>query len=233
MRAGYPGATRLRATLRPPDIEHERRRTNDERACRRFPVRRKRNERADARARLGGDPLGPPDGWPQSLQTVVRILLTSRYAMWMGWGPELTFLYNAAYAEMTLGAKHPWALGKPASMVWREIWKDVGPRIRTVLETGTATWDEALLLFLERSGCTEEIYHTFSYSPLADDDGTIAGLFCVVTEETERVIGERRLRVLRDVATRMGNSRTTSEVFDGVLAELGAHGQDGRDGGGS
>jgi hypothetical protein len=129
-------------------------------------------------------PLGPPAGWPQSLRTVVRILLTSRYAMWMGWGRDLTFLYNESYADMTLGAKHPWALGRPASIVWREIWDDISPRIRTVLETGTATWDEALMLFLERNGYSEETYHTFSYSPLADDDGNIAGMFCVVTEET-------------------------------------------------
>src|SRR6476469_1846801 len=69
-------------------------------------------------------PLGPVEGWPQSLQVVVRILLTSRYAMWMGWGPELTFFYNDAYAP-TLGVKHPWALGQPASRVWQEIWADI------------------------------------------------------------------------------------------------------------
>src|ERR1700750_1626918 len=67
-------------------------------------------------------PLGPTGQWPQSLLTVVQILLTSRYAMWMGWGPELTFLYNDAYGEMTLGVKHPWALGKPARDGWAEIW---------------------------------------------------------------------------------------------------------------
>src|SRR5580698_1746373 len=57
-------------------------------------------------------PLGDPKNWPQSLKTVVRVMLTSRFAMWMGWGPELTFHYNDAYARMTLGKKHPWALGK-------------------------------------------------------------------------------------------------------------------------
>jgi hypothetical protein len=73
--------------------------------------------------------LGPPEQWPQSLRTVVRIVLTSRYAMWLGWGPDLAFLYNDAYAHMTLGAKHPWALGRPASEVWAEIWPQLAPRI--------------------------------------------------------------------------------------------------------
>ncbi len=74
-------------------------------------------------------PLGPIDRWPQSLRTVVNILLTSRYAMWMAWGSDLTMLYNDAYSP-TLGIKHPQALGIPASDVWAEIWSDIGPRIR-------------------------------------------------------------------------------------------------------
>ena len=145
-------------------------------------------------------PLGEINGWPQSLKTVVRVMLTSRFAMWMGWGSELTFFYNDAYARMTLGKKHPWALGKPSSEVWAEIWDDIGPRIRNVLESGEATWDEALLLFLERSGYREETYHTFSYSPLSGDDGKVAGHLCVVNEETDRIIGERRLKTLRSLS---------------------------------
>ena len=121
--------------------------------------------------------------------------------MWMGWGPELTFFYNDAYGAMTLGAKHPWALGRPSREVWAEIWPEIGPRIDHVLQTGEATWDEDLLLFLERSGYPEETYHTFSYSPVTDDSGTVCGLLCVVTEQTERVIGERRMALLRDTAT--------------------------------
>ena len=102
-------------------------------------------------------PLGPPDSWPQSLKTVVRILLTSRYQMWMCWGPELTMFYNDAYGP-TLGVKQQWALGSSAREVWKEIWPDIGPRIERVLQSGEATWDEALLLFLERSGYPEETY---------------------------------------------------------------------------
>ena len=72
-------------------------------------------------------PLGPMESWPQSLRTVVGILLSSRYAMWMAWGPELTFLYNDTYGQVTLGKKHPWALGRPAKQVWKEIWAEIGP----------------------------------------------------------------------------------------------------------
>src|ERR1700742_2816721 len=109
-------------------------------------------------------PLGAVERWPATLIATVRMLLTSRFAMWMGWGPELTVFYNDAYRTDTLGTKHPWALGRPASEVWREIWPEIGPRITSVLETGRATWDESLMLFLERAGYPEETYHTFSYS---------------------------------------------------------------------
>ncbi len=149
------------------------------------------------------NPLGPPEKWPQSLKTVVRVLLDSRYAMWMLWGPELTFFCNDAYLP-TVGIKRDWVLGARSDKVWEEIWPDIGPRIARVLEQGQATWDEALLLFLERSGFSEETYHTFSYSPIYDDESRIAGMLCVVTEVTERVIGERRLKVLRDLAAPLG-----------------------------
>jgi signal transduction histidine kinase len=164
--------------------------------------------------------LGPVAGWPQSLTTAVRIMLGSRFAMWMAWGPELTFFCNDAYRP-TLGVKEAWALGARSDVVWAEIWPDIGPRIAQVLRTGQATWDEALLLFLERRGFTEESYHTFSYSPLADDAGAVTGMLCVVSEETERVIGERRLRSLRDLGAGMAAARTVAEVGAVVAACLG------------
>ena len=146
-------------------------------------------------------PLGAPERWPQSLKTIVRVMLDSRYAMWMLWGPELTFFCNDAYLP-TVGIKANWVLGSRSDKVWEEIWPDIGPRIAHVLKRGQATWDEGLLLFLERSGFPEETYHTFSYSPVYNDENRISGMLCVVTEVTDRVIGERRLRVLRDLAAR-------------------------------
>uniref|UniRef100_Q01RZ5 histidine kinase n=1 Tax=Solibacter usitatus (strain Ellin6076) TaxID=234267 RepID=Q01RZ5_SOLUE len=164
-------------------------------------------------------PVGTIDQWPQSLRTVVNILLSSRYAMWMAWGPELTFFCNDAYRP-TLGIKDTWALGAPADRVWAEIWPDIGPRIESVMHTGIATYEEGLLLFLERSGFPEETYHTFSYSPLADDDGVITGMLCVVTEETERLIGERRVETLRGLASAMATTNTEEEVLEALKQQL-------------
>ncbi|HEY1333035.1 MAG TPA: ATP-binding protein, partial [Myxococcaceae bacterium] len=158
-------------------------------------------------------PLGDPRSWPEGLRATIRILLTSRYAMWMCWGPQLTFFCNDAYLP-TVGVKRSWVLGARSDVVWREIWPEIGPRIRTVLESGRATWDEGLLLFLERSGFPEETYHTFSYSPVYDDLGRVGGMLCVVTEETERILGERRLATLGSLAASTRGLRTAEEVCD-------------------
>lgn len=164
--------------------------------------------------------LGPISGWPQGLKTAVQIMLSSRYAMWLGWGTEFVFFYNDAYAKMTLGPKHPWALGRPASEVWSEIWADAGPRAESVVQTGQATWDEGLLLFLERNGFPEETYHTFSYSPLPGENNTIGGILCVVTEDTERTIGERRLRTLRELAARTTDEPRSAEQACETAAKI-------------
>ncbi|HEX4179506.1 MAG TPA: ATP-binding protein [Caulobacteraceae bacterium] len=164
-------------------------------------------------------PLGRPQDWPRSLQSIVRMMLTSRYQMWMAWGEDLTFFCNDAYSP-TLGIKHPWALGQSARQVWAEIWPEIGPLIDHVLGSGEATYSEGMLLFLERSGFPEETYHTFSYSPLFDDAGVIAGMFCVVVEETDRVINERRLDTLRKLGSAMAVARTEAALFSAVEAEL-------------
>ncbi|MFD5988192.1 SpoIIE family protein phosphatase [Streptomyces cyaneofuscatus] len=167
-----------------------------------------------ARVDWSATPLGEPRDWPQSLRTAVSILLSSKFAMWMAWGPELTFFCNEAYRRDTLGQKYPWALGRPSAQVWSEIWDDIAPRIDTVLNSGEATWDEGLLLFLERSGYTEESYHTFSYSPLRDDGGAVVGMLCVVSEDTKRVIGDRRMATLRDLGSDPSVIRTEQEMLD-------------------
>nr|WP_234343538.1 SpoIIE family protein phosphatase [Streptomyces sp. NRRL F-5123] len=145
--------------------------------------------------------------------------------MWMAWGPELTFFCNAAYRHDTLGRKYPWALGRPASQVWAEVWDDVGPRVSGVLGTGKATWDEALLLLLERSGYPEETYHTFSYSPLRDGDAVV-GMLCVVREDTDRVIAERRMATLRDLGSDPGAARTEEQALAFAARQLARNGCD-------
>src|SRR5215813_13524913 len=99
-------------------------------------------------------PLGPVESWPQSLRTCVRIVLTSRQPMFVWWGEQLINLYNDAYISI-LGGKHPAALGRPASEVWREIWADVGPRAAKAMVENEGTFDEALLLIMERNGYRE------------------------------------------------------------------------------
>jgi signal transduction histidine kinase/DNA-binding response OmpR family regulator len=155
--------------------------------------------------------LGSPNEWPRSLKTVVGLMLSSRYAMFVWWGRELINLYNDAYQPL-LGGKHPRALGQPAREAWAEIWHLIGPRAEAVLERGEATFDDALLLITERHGYQEETYFTFSYSPIRDDQGDVGGLFCAVTEETQRVIGERRLKLLREVAANAAETTVPERV---------------------
>ena len=157
--------------------------------------------------------VGPVASWPQSLKTAVRIILTSRYAMFVWWGQELVNLYNDPYRSF-LGIKHPAALGKSGRQVWAEIWEQIGPRAEAVLLRGESTYDEALLLLLARHGYHEETYFTFSYSPLPDDQGGVGGLFCVVTEETQRVIDERRLTLLREITAATAESLALNQVCE-------------------
>lgn len=165
-------------------------------------------------------PLGPPDTWPSSLRAALRIVLGSQFAMWMAWGPELTFFCNDAYRRDTLGSKYPWALGRPAPEVWSEVWADVEDRVTQVLEHGNATWDEQLELYLERDGYREQTYHTFSYSPVVDDDGEVAGLLCVVAEETQQVLAHRRTAFLRELGDRIHAPRDEAELLKLVTEAL-------------
>ncbi len=155
--------------------------------------------------------LGPAGQWPQSLKTAVRIMLTSRQAMFVWWGDELINLYNDAYKAI-VGGKHPEALGQPASVVWREIWDQVGPRAESAMRNNEGTYDEALLLIMERHGYPEETYYTFSYSPVPNDQGGTGGILCANTEDTQRIVGERQLTLLRELAARTADARTFDEA---------------------
>ena len=170
-------------------------------------------------------PLGRPGSWPQSLQTAVDILLSSRFPMWMAWGPQLTFFCNAAYRRDTLGRKYPWALGPRQ----RGVGGDLGrhrPADRHRAGHRPGDLGRGLLLFLERSGYPEESYHTFSYSPLRDDDGAVVGMLCVVREDTERVIAERRMATLRDLGSDPSVVRTEREALEFAGRQLDRNRQD-------
>jgi len=156
-------------------------------------------------------PLGPAESWPRSLQTVIFLMLNSRYPMFVWWGSKLINLYNDAYIPV-LGARHPEALGRSAPRIWNEIWDVLGPQAEAVMREGRATWNESLLLVMERYGFTEETYFTFSYSPAPDNFGNVGGVFCACTEDTKRVIGERRLRTLRRLGEQATQAKSVAEA---------------------
>jgi two-component sensor histidine kinase len=156
-------------------------------------------------------PLGPPEGWPQALRTCLRIMLASRQPMWVWWGPELINFYNDAYLPI-IGGKHPRALGQPARQVWQEIWDQVGGRIDAAM-AGEATYSEAEMLIMHRNGYPEETYYTFSFSPVPEEDGKIGGIVCANTDDTDRVIGARRLALLRELASRTWDAETVDDVY--------------------
>lgn len=155
--------------------------------------------------------LGSVQTWPQSLKTAVRIMLTSRQPMFVWWGQDLINLYNDAYRE-TLGGKHPVALGQPASSIWGEIWDQIGPKSESAMFKNEGTYDEALLLIMERNGFSEETYYTFSYSPVPNDEGEVGGIICANTEETMRIFTERQLALLRELASKTAQAKTFNEA---------------------
>jgi PAS domain S-box-containing protein len=146
-------------------------------------------------------PLSDPETWPQSLRAVVALMINSRYPMFLAWGPDLAFLYNDAYRPI-FGAKHPAALGLPFAEVWSEIWDDISPLVDRAL-AGEATFSENLHLVMHRNGYPEDTWYSFSYSPVRDESGAVAGMFCACTETTGQVLAERRQAAEQDRLRRM------------------------------
>jgi signal transduction histidine kinase/CheY-like chemotaxis protein len=168
-------------------------------------------------------PLGPVSSWPQSLKTTVGIVLACPFPMLIWWGPELRHLYNDAYRPI-LGAKHPASLGQTGSQVWAEIWDILGPRADKARSGAGATFEEDLLLPMDRFGYVEETYFTFSYSPIPEPTAPngVGGVLVTCTETTGRVIGERRVRALRDLgagAAEAKRARDAAARAAGTLAE--------------
>ena len=137
--------------------------------------------------------VGPIDAWPQSLRTTLGILLNSKFPMFLFWGPELLCFYNDAFRP-SLGneGKHPVALAKPGDEVWPEIWHIIRPLIDQVLSGGEATWHEDKLLPIYRNGKLEDVYWTFSYSPVYDNSGYVGGVLITCNETTEKVLNSKQ-----------------------------------------
>jgi PAS domain S-box-containing protein len=141
-----------------------------------------------------GSPLGPPENWPQPLRTAIRLLLNTGHPMYIWWGPELLCFYNDAYRRSIGPEQHPCSLGRPAREVWAEIWDIIGPQIHQVMTGGGATWQEDALVPITRNGRLEEVYWTYSYGPIDDEDAPngIGGVLVVCAETTEQVLSRRR-----------------------------------------
>ncbi len=161
--------------------------------------------------------FGAVENWSEVLKVSVALCLNSRFPLILWWGPELIMLYNDSYVGHLRG-KHPKALAQPGQRVWTEIWTTIGPMLEGVFRTGEATYSDDLQLFLQRNGYAEESYHTFSYSAVRDSTGKIVGIFTPVAETTQRVLSERRLRTLSDLAR--AKAETESELLKAISLVL-------------
>src|SRR5262245_28439915 len=167
--------------------------------------------------------LGTPASWPQSLRSVVSMLLPSKAQIVLFWGPDFTVIYNDAYS-LVFGAKHPWALGRPGREAWAEIWDDMlHPLLAGVVHTGEAFWAKDLLFVIERFGFVEETYFDVSYDPVRVESGRVGGVYCIVTETTERVIAARRMALLKDLAAQPRIARTTHDACTMAMETLANH----------
>jgi hypothetical protein len=161
-----------------------------------------------------GTPIGPPESWSPSLRTTLGILLNSAFPMFLFWGSDLVCFYNDAYRpSLGVNGKHP-AIGKKGKEVWEEIWGFIGPLVEKVMTTGRSVWFEDRFVPFYRNGKVEDIYWTFSYSPVYDENGSIGGTLVTCTETTgkvrmaERLVeSEKRFETLVNEAT-VGIHRT-------------------------
>ncbi len=167
-------------------------------------------------------PLGPVESWPQSLRTSVSICLNSSFPILIWWGPELVKLYNDPYSTI-IAEKHPRALGAPGHAIWPEIWDIVGPMLAQVMEHGEPMTGDDLKLIVNRRGYPEECYFSFSYTPIRDESGAIAGVFCPVIETTSRVFGQRRTQFLLELERSLRDIADPLAVKSQASALLGQH----------
>ena len=167
-------------------------------------------------------PVGRMETWPQSLRTALDIMLTSRFPMFLWWGPERIQFYNDGYRPSLGANKHPSALGQRGEEGWAEIWHVIGPMIDAVFTRGESFWHEDQLIPIDRNGYLEEVFWTYSYSPIRLEDGTVGGTLVVVSETTQRVQAERRLATLRELAVTTAsakNERNACRLAAAALAQ--------------
>lgn len=169
--------------------------------------------------------LGPVTQWPDALVTAARLAIPSRMPLLIWWGPNLIQIYNEAYAQL-VGTKHPEAIAMPAKRCWDEVWDELSPLATQVMNDGQATFAENMLLLLERHDYVEETYWTFSFSPITDASGEVAGIFVVTTDVTAQVVGARRLETVRQLGTvSVANAGGVEEICKAAVDVLSANRQ--------
>jgi signal transduction histidine kinase len=160
-------------------------------------------------------PLGPVSGWSQSLRAIVSMILASRHPMFLWWGPDLIQIFNDGYLpSFGLTGRDVAALGAHGRNHWREIWPVIGPQIEQVMRGGEATWHEDHLVPIERNGRLEDVWWTYGYSAVRDDDGRIGGVLVVVQETTARVqaVADRDRLLAAERAARAESEKLRAEA---------------------
>ncbi|WP_242059472.1 MULTISPECIES: ATP-binding protein [Nostoc] len=170
-------------------------------------------------------PLGDVANWPQSLRSAISILLPSKAQICLFWGTELITIYNDAYSP-AIASKHPWALGRPAKEVWSEVWNVLEDLVNGVIATGVAFWAQDYLFFLNRYSYIEETYFDISYDPVRDESGSVGGVFCIVSETTGRVLGDRRLQTLSLLASETAQAKTVEAASLSAIQSLATNSYD-------
>ncbi|MFD5828599.1 ATP-binding protein [Lentzea sp. NPDC060358] len=166
--------------------------------------------------------LGPVESWSAQLRAAVRTVMPSQIPMLLWWGPDLVQVFNDAYTPV-LGDKFPAAVGQPATECWAEVWDELAPLAERAL-SGVSTYSQELMLLLRRHGYLEETYWTFSYSPVVDEDGAVAGIFVATTDVTAAVLSERRLESLRGLGTvTIAEADTAADVCRAAVEVLGGN----------
>jgi signal transduction histidine kinase len=165
-------------------------------------------------------PLGPPGEWPDELVTAVATMLASGAQIMIFFGPEYCALYNDAYIPVT-GSKHPDFLGQPARAMWAETYSLLEDLFGRVHRTGSAYFATDHQFMVERHGFLEETYFDISYDPIRRSDDVLSGIFCIVSETTFRVIGERRVRTLSALGSRLAGAGDESAMIAEAAAVLG------------
>ena len=167
--------------------------------------------------------LGPIESWPDELITTVNLLLASSFPMFLWWGPDLIQFYNDSYRPIIGEDKHRVALGQRGAECWAEAWKIIGPDIETVMGTGESIWNVNRLVPISRNGRIEEVFWTYSYSPVRDREGRVEGVLVVCNDTTVQVLNERRLRTLLTIEKDFSKTQSLDELANQLVHTLGGN----------